>query len=123
MSITRSAKVISNDGSQTPQNSGYGVAQFNMKEARLMMQTMLDQQRHDFWELLTQELATSKGGALVINKLILIEQVTNQPFPTHEPTIQEGNSDSKSNQESPPPERQEVRKNDEPRVNATIRTL
>lgn len=60
-----------------------------MDEARLMMKTMLDQQRCEFREFLTQELANARGGVLVINEPIISKPVNDELIPTHTTSIQE----------------------------------
>lgn len=56
MIVTRSGRAINNEAGTTPQNVGARFAQLPMDEVRLMMQKMLDQQRHPFIEILTQGL-------------------------------------------------------------------
>lgn len=64
-------------------------------------------------DLLAQELANARYGVPVINEPIINEH--NEPIPTHEPPIQEGNNNFESYQGPPPLKRQKVRKNDEPK--------
>lgn len=53
-----------------------------MDGVRLMMQNMLDQQRHEFMDLITQELANARGEAPMINELIVVERLNNGPVPS-----------------------------------------
>lgn len=48
MIIIRCDRVVNNDGGPTPQNVGVGIVPFTMEEARLMMQTILNQQQLEF---------------------------------------------------------------------------
>lgn len=92
MTITRSGKVVNNEGGLAPQNVGAGVAQLLMDEVRLMMQNMLDQQRRVFMELLIQGIDNARGGIPVINEPIVIERINHGLVPSHATTVQEGNN-------------------------------
>lgn len=83
-----------------------------MNEARVMTQEMLDQQC-EFRELLLQELANARGGALVMKESMVVEQVNNRPIPSRLETVHEGtNDDLESYQVLEQPE---VLRNNEPK--------
>ena len=83
-----------------------------MNEAKAMTQEMLDQ-RCEFRELLLQELANARGGALVMKELVVVEQVNNRPIPSSPETIHKGtNDDLESYQVLEQPE---VLRNNEPK--------
>lgn len=82
----------------------------------MMKQNMLDQQRREFMELLTQGLANIRGGVSMVNKPAVDEHVTNGPVPSCPTIFREGDDDSKSHQGPHPPlEDSKIRRNDEPR--------
>ena len=85
-----------------------------MDEVWMMIQNMLDQQRREFRELLTQQLVNDRGGVPVINKPIIVNQVNNGPVPSHATTIQEGKNKPESYEG---PKKPQVGRNDEPRGN------
>ena len=79
-----------------------------------MMQNMLDQQRRDFRELLTQERANARGGVLLVNEPIVVERVNHGLVPSHATTVQEGKYESESYQR---PKELESWKDNEPTCN------
>lgn len=80
MTITRSSRVVTNQGGQTPQNFKAVVLQIPMNEDWAMMQEILNQQQREFRELLAQGLANIEGRMTIVNELVFIEQVNNGPI-------------------------------------------
>lgn len=78
---------MNNEGGPTPLNTGAGVAKISINEARSMMQDLLEQHRVDFRNLLARELANIRGGATMVNELIVDEQVNNGPIHSHETMV------------------------------------
>ena len=74
---------------------------------------MLNQQQHEFRELLDQDLVNIIGRTPIVNESVVFKQVINRPIPAHATMVQEGNNEESKSYQGP--KQPEVQRNDEPK--------